>query len=206
MNADAPEKTIEIPGYEGRVVEARKGARIRITDVEGCQIGDLFLISRDDTMEVFSPALTRLVNFTPFPRAGQPFISSRRRPMATLIADDSPGVHDMTFAPCDPEFYRALGAGDDHPSCRSNFEQAMRSIGLPIAVYPDPINVFQNTPVDAEGNYILGSTLTKPGDSIELRCEMDLVIVLTACSTDVPLDGVQPIGGKSTPLRLEVFR
>lgn len=206
MNANAPQETIEIPGYEGRALEVQRGDRIRITDVEGCQIGDLFLISRDDTMEVFSPALTRLVNFTPFPRIGQAFMSSRRRPMATLIADHSPGVHDMTFAPCDTELYRALGAGDDHPSCRSNFEQAMRSIGVSIAACPDPINVFQNTPVDVDGNYVLGSTLTKPGDSIELRCEMDLVIVLTACSTDVPLDGVQPIGGKSTPLRLEVFR
>jgi uncharacterized protein YcgI (DUF1989 family) len=205
MKSNVPEKTIEVPGYQGRAVEVRTGDRIRITDVEGCQIGDLFLIARDDPMEIFSPALTRLVNFTPFPRIGESFVSSRRRPMVTLIADSSPGRHDMTFAPCDPEFYRTLGAGDDHPSCRSNFEQAMRSIGRSIPVYPDPVNVFQNTPVDAQGNYVLGSTLTKPGDCIELRCEMDLVIVLTACSTDVPLDGVQPIGGRSTPLRIEIF-
>jgi uncharacterized protein YcgI (DUF1989 family) len=199
-------ETIDIPGYQGRAVEVRNGDRVRITDVEGCQIGDLFLIARDDPMEIFSPALTRLVNFTPFPRVGESFISSRRRPMVTLIADASPGRHDMTFAPCDPDFYRTLGAGADHPSCRSNFEHAMRVIGRKIPVYPDPVNVFQNTPIDIQGNYVLGQTLTKPGDYIDLRCEMDLVIALTACSTDVALEGVQPIGGKSTPLRIEIFR
>jgi uncharacterized protein len=206
MNASAPEKTVEIPGYQGRAVEARQGNRIRIIDVEGCQIGDLFLIARDDPMEIFSSALTRLVNFTPFPRVGQSFISSRRRPMVTLIADASPGRHDMTFAPCDPEFYRTLAAGDHHPNCRSNFESAMRAAGRRIPVYPDPVNVFQNTPVDAQGNYVLGQTLTKPGDYIDLRCEMDLVIALTACSTDVALDGVYPNGDASTPLRIEVYQ
>jgi uncharacterized protein len=206
MNTNAAVKTIEIPGYQGRAVVVSKGQRVRITDVEGCQIGDLFLIARDDPMEIFSAALTRLVNFTPFPRVGESFISSKRRAMVTLIADHSPGRHDMTFAPCDPDFYKILGAGDNHPSCRSNFENAMRAIGRTIPIYPDPVNVFQNTPIDASGNYILGETLTKPDDYIDLRAEMDLVIALTACSTDVPLEGVHPIGGKSTPLRIEIFR
>lgn len=206
MNEPRADLAIEVPGYQGRAVEVRQGDRVRITDVEGCQIGDLFLIGLHDPMEVLSPALTRLVNFTPFPRPGQSFISSRRRPMLTLLRDTSPGVHDMTFAPCDPEFYRVLGAGDDHPSCRVNFENAMRALGREIAVHPDPVNLFQNTPVDPQGNYVLGQTLTRPGDYVELRCEMDLVVALTACSTDVALEGVQPIGGKSTPLKIEVFR
>lgn len=203
-NIDTQHKTIEVPGYQGRAVEVRAGDMVRITDVEGCQIGDLFLIAQDDPREIFSAARTRLVNFTPFPRIGQSFFSSQRRSMMTLVADVTPGCHDMTFAPCDPEFYITFGGGANHPSCRCNFENAMRSIGRAIEVYPDPINVFQNTPIDAQGNYILGMTLTKPGDYIDLHCEMDLILVLTACSTDVPLDGVYPNGEKSTPLRIEI--
>jgi uncharacterized protein len=176
MNTNAAVKTIEVPGYQGRAVEVNKGERVRITDVEGCQIGDLFLTARTDPMEIFGPALTRLVNFTPFPRVGDPFISSIRRPMVTLLAERSPGRHDMTFAPCDPEFYKTLGAGDNHPSCRSNFESALRAIGRTIPVYPEPVNLFQNTPIDASGSCILGQTLTKAGDYIDLRAEMDLVI------------------------------
>jgi uncharacterized protein YcgI (DUF1989 family) len=205
MSTDSPERTIEVPGYQGRAIEVRQGRRIRITDVEGCQIGDLFLIGLDDPHEIFSPARTRLVNFTPFPRVGQAFISSRRRPMLTFLEDASPGMHDMTFAPCDPEFYRQLGAGDGHPSCRSNFERAMQALGRAIAIYPDPVNLFQNTPVDVNGDYIIGKTLSGPGDYVEFRAEMDLIVALTACSTDVRIEGVDPIGGRSTPLRIEVF-
>lgn len=206
MNEASPAVSIEVPGYEGRAILARKGDRIRITDVEGTQIGDLFLVAADDPMEVLSPALTRLVNFTPFPRIGQPFISSRRRPMLTLVGDTSPGVHDMTFAPCDAQFYVALDAGPGHPCCRHNFEKAMHALDREIVIYPDPVNLFQNTPIDSQGNYVIGRTLTSAGDYVDLRCEMDLVIALTACSTDVALDGVQPIGGRSTPLRLELFQ
>ena len=206
MNTKEPIVAIEVPGYQGRAVRAKRGDRVRITDVEGCQIGDLFLINADEPMEVLSPALTRLVNFTPFPRLGQQFFSNRRRPMLTIVGDTSPGVHDMTFGPCDPQFYESFGAGANHPSCRNNFENAMKSLGQKIVVYPDPVNLFQNTPVDARGNYVLGQTLTKPGDYIELHCEMDLILALTACSTDIALEGVQPIGGKSTPLRIEIFR
>ena len=205
MNTNKPETRIEVPGYQGRATEVRQGSHIRITDVEGCQIGDFFFINLDEPMEVFSPALTRLVNFTPFPRVGQQFISSHRRPMLTFVKDTSPGMHDMTFAPCDPQFYKDLDAGDAHPSCRSNFENAMQALGRHIAIYPDPVNLFQNTPVDADGNYVLGQTMTQPGDYVEFRSEMDIIIALTACSTDVALDGVQPIGEKSTPLRIEIF-
>jgi len=206
MNDRAPAERVEVPGYGGRMVEVRDGDQIRITDVEGCQIGDLFLISATDPMEVLSPALTRLVNLTPMPRLGQAFVSNRRRPMLELLADTSPGPHDMTFAPCDRQFYAELGAGEDHPSCRANFEQAMRAAGRDIVIAPDPINLFQNTPVDAAGNYVLGQTLSKAGDYVELEARMDLVLVLTACSTDIELDGVHPIGGRSTPLRIELFR
>src|SRR5690606_8464530 len=118
-------RSIEVPGYEGRGTEVRRNETVRIVNVEGAQIGDLFLIARDDPVEVFSPAITRLVNFTPFPRVNEQFFSNRRRPMLSLIEDTSPGVHDMTFAPCDDAFYVEQGAGEGHPSCRANFESAM---------------------------------------------------------------------------------
>ncbi len=205
MVNDEAGKRIDVPGYQGRGLLLERGERLRVTDVEGCQIGDLFLIAADDPMEVFSPALTRLVNFTPVPVPGQAFISSRRRPMLGFLEDATPGRHDMTFAPCDPQFYRDLGVEGEHPSCRSNFEAAMAALGRDIAVYPDPVNLFQNTPVGGDGNYVLGQTLTRAGDHVLFEALMDLVVVLTACSTDVALDGVYPIGERSTPLRLEVL-
>jgi len=196
--------SIHVPGYEGRAARVPAGASLTITDLEGCQIGDLFVLAAVDPAEYLSPAITRLVNFTPFPRPGESFYSNRRRALLTLVADHSPGSHDMTFAPCDREIYRGLGAGDDHPNCRDNFFRAIAEFGLRPSNPPDPINVFQNTPLDAAGNYVIGVTRTRPGDSVQFRAECDLVVVLTACSVDIPFVGVQPNGGRSTPLRLDI--
>ncbi len=196
--------SIVVPGYEGRAARVPAGAMLTVTDIEGCQIGDLFVLSAADPTEWLSPAVTRLVNFTPFPRLGQCFYSNRRRPLLTLIDDCSPGPHDMTFAPCDREIYAALGAGDDHPNCRDNFVRAIATLGVVTDTHPDPINVFQNTPVNLDGSYTIGVTRTQPGDSLRLRAECELLVVLTACSVDIAFEGVQPNGGRSTPLRLDI--
>jgi uncharacterized protein YcgI (DUF1989 family) len=197
-------QSLLVPGYAGRAARVPAGTTITITDLEGCQIGDLFVLAAASPAEYLSPAVTRLVNFTPFPRCGERFYSNRRRALLTLVEDASPGPHDMTFAPCDREIYRELGAGDDHPNCRDNFFRAIAELGLHPDTPPDPINVFQNTPIGADGGYSIGVTRTRPGDWLRLRAECDLVVVLTACSVDIPFAGVQPNGGRSTPLRLDI--
>lgn len=205
MTATTPMVTVEVPGYGGGAVRVPAGARLRVIDVEGGQIGDLFLLAADDPDERFSPALTRLVVFRAFPNRGEPFVSTRRRVLATLEEDTSPGVHDMSFAPCDAEFYREIGVDGPHPNCRDNFQAAAAAIGLPDTAVPDPINVFQNSPTYPDGTIGVGPALSRPGDYLELRAAIDLVAVLTACSVDVPLNGVLPNGARSTPLRLEVL-
>jgi uncharacterized protein YcgI (DUF1989 family) len=197
-------QTLFVPGYEGRAVRVAAGSTVRVIDVEGCQIGDLFVLVADNLAERLSPAVTRLINFTPFPQQGAAFYSNRRRRLLTLLEDTSPGRHDMTFAPCDSELYRDHGAGDHHPNCRDNFFQAMRAIGLTVDSHPDPINVFQNTPINAEGSYTIGPALSRAGDTLTLRADADLILALTACSVDIPFDGVQANGGRSTPLRLDI--
>jgi uncharacterized protein YcgI (DUF1989 family) len=64
------------------------------------------------------------------------------------------------------------------------------------------VNLFQNTPVGPDGELIVGRSPTAPGDYVEFRAELDLFLVLTACSYD--LDEIF-IGGESTPLRLQVL-
>ena len=110
----------------------------------------------------------------------------------------------MTFAPCDQAMYESLGAGSDHPSCASNFEHALAAINTAVPRRPDPINLFQNTPID-NGSYQLGPSLSQAGDYVEFRAEQDLLLVVTACSVDVAIDGVQANGGRSTPLKVQIF-
>ena len=195
---------IDIPGYEGRAVRIGQGGIFRVIDVEGCQIADMFILSADNPHEYFSPALTRQVIFRLTPRPGDLLYSNRRRPMLTFLDDTSPGRHDMAFAPCDPGFYVDLGADASHPNCRDNFYRAIGELDISIEPPPDPFNLFQNTVPGADGNFIVGQTLSKAGDYVEFRTEMDVIVVVTACSADLPFDGIEPIAGKSTPLRIQV--
>ena len=190
--------TIEVPGYEGRAVEVATGERIRITDIEGEQIGDLFALSQADHTEFLSTAVTRMINASLFPEVGGVFHSSSHRPVLTFLADNSPGPHDTLMAPCDRELYAARGQ-HDHPNCRENYLAAAETAGLSHAIVPDPVNVFQNSPARDDGTIDVRGTLSKPGDHIELRAEMDIILILTACSSE------RINGGKSTALRIEVF-
>ncbi len=103
-------RTVDIPGYQGRATAIEKDVSFRVVDVEGCQIADMFVINADDLSEFFSPALTKQVIFRTVARPGDYIYSNRRRPMLTFLEDNSPGPHDMSFAPCDPGFYVDLGS------------------------------------------------------------------------------------------------
>jgi uncharacterized protein YcgI (DUF1989 family) len=197
-----PISTIEVPGYSGRAVSVDAGARIRVTDVEGAQIGDLFALVRDDPTEFLCTARTRALALRLFPQIGQQFVTNRYRPILTFVADRSPGAHDTLFASCDQGLHELLGGGPSHPNCHDNFLEAVRELGLELATVPGPVNLFQNTPVGADGSLGVERSPTKPGDYVEFRAELDLYLVLTACSVDT---GADINAGRSTPLRIDVF-
>jgi len=196
--------SLDIPGYEARALKIKQGSTFRVIDIEGCQIADMFVISADDINEVFSPALTRQVIFRLTAKPGDFIYSNRRRPMLTFQDDTSPGRHDMSFAPCDPGFYIDLGGDSTHPNCRDNFFKAIEDLNLDIKIPPDPFNLFQNTIPKSNGDFDCGKTLTKAGDYVEFKAEMDVIVVVSACSADLPIQDIQPLGGKSTPLRIQV--
>jgi uncharacterized protein YcgI (DUF1989 family) len=182
-------------------VSVPEGAAVRIVDVEGSQVADLFAFNADDVGEHHSPAHTRAALSRLFPRVGEAFTSNRRRPMLVLVRDDSPGVHDMLIAPCDPERYQGLGADGSHASCRTNLELAMRNLGHERIDEPDSINLFMNIPVSDGSQLGWEPAPTGPGDSITLRAAMDCIVVVSACPQDiVPINDRDP-----TPIGIELL-
>jgi len=196
-----PIEKVQVPGYEGRGLAVKQGATVRITDMEGCQVGDLFAISQEDTEEYLCSSRTRGINRRLFPKVGEQFVTNRWQPILTFLSDTSPGVHDTLIAACDSGLYEQLGA-EDHPNCHDNFLKVVETLALDFDFVPGPVNLFQNTPVGPEGEITLGGTLSKAGDYVEFKTEIPIYLILTACSYD--MDEVF-IGGKSTPLLIEVF-
>ena len=190
-----------VPAREGRAVRLGAGGRVRVVDLEGAQVADVFAFSAADVGEHASASHTRAYVSRLFPRVGEPFVTNRRRPILWLEADDSPGVHDMLCAACDPERFQGLGVAGWHASCAENLLRALAAEGLPEVVVPQPINLFMNIPVSAEGELGWEPAPTKAGESATLRAEMDCVVVVSACPQDiVPING-----GNPTSLALELL-
>ncbi len=204
-----PWTTVEVPGYSGKAVRVDKGCTIRLTDLQGSQIADIFALRAEDPFEYLSPSETRSYNLKLFPEVGESFYSNRQNPILTFVEDRSPGIHDMLFASCSPLLYRSLGAKSDHPNCQQNFFNAIDEIGLSLPLMPDPVNIFQNTPVLPDGRLTAFQAPSKAGDYVIFSAEMDIYFVVTACSVDIDIKTKKGVvrlnGGRSTPLKIEIF-
>ena len=194
--------TIEIPPREGRGVRVPAGAAFRVVDLDGRQVGDLFAFNAHDVSEYASAEHTRAYVSRLFPSVGEPFVTNRRRPILVLERDDSPGVHDMLCAACDPSRFELLGVEGWHASCQENLLRAMADLGHPEVEVPQPINLFMNIPVAADGTLGWEPARTRAGDSVTLRAEMDTLVVVSACPQDiVPINDRNP-----TRLAIEVLQ
>ena len=183
---------VVVPAGAGLAVWVRHGEHLRIVDVEGGQVGDLFAFAGADPGEYLSASHTRTATSRLFPRIGEQFVTSRRKPILTLVADTSPGVHDMLIAACDPERYRLMGA-QGHASCADNLHHALAQIGLAADAVPQPVNVFMNIPVGSGGDLSWLPAVSRPGDAVTLTAEMDCAVVLSACPMDLnAINGRRP--------------
>jgi uncharacterized protein YcgI (DUF1989 family) len=176
---------IEVPAREGRGVRVAAGQSFRVIDVEGGQVADTFAFLADDITEYHSAEHTRVHVNRLFPRPGEHFVTNHRRPILLLESDDTPGIHDMLCAACDPERYTGLGVEGWHASCQENLQKAMAELGFDRIEIPQPINLFMNIPV-LEGDAIgWEPAQTRAGDSVTLRAEMDCYVVVSACPQDI---------------------
>jgi uncharacterized protein YcgI (DUF1989 family) len=181
-----------VPARKGRAVRLNKGQSIKIINTAGTQVVDTWAFSAEDLTEFLSVEHMRPTLGSIHPQVGKPLHSNRRRPILTLVEDTSPGRHDTIIAACDDYRYGLLGCKEYHDNCTDNLLAAMRSIGLTPPGVPSPVNLWMNIPVDAQGNTSWGEPLSKPGDYVVLRAEMDCIVAMSACPQDI-----LPINGKA---------
>ncbi|MGP3929344.1 DUF1989 domain-containing protein [Nonomuraea sp. KM88] len=190
-----------VPAAEGRAVKVGAGQRVRVTDLEGGQVGDLFAFAADDPAEQLSASHTRAATSRLFPAVGEQFVTDRRRPILTLVGDTSPGCHDMLIAACDPERYRALGVTGFHASCADNLRRSLASLGLATPRTPQPVNLFMRIPVSGDGRLSWLSAISRPGDAITFEAAVDCVLAVSAC----PQDLVEINSHRPTPLAIDLL-
>jgi uncharacterized protein YcgI (DUF1989 family) len=182
---DVVEERVVVPPREGRALPVDRGRRFRVVDLEGHQCGDLFAFVAGDVREYASAEHTRVHVDRLFPRPGEDFVTNRRRPILHFEADDSPGVHDMLIAACDPARFAGLGVNGWHASCQENLQRAMAGLGHADVEIPQPINLFTNIGLGPDRELLWRPALTQAGDAVTMRAELDCIVVLSACPQDI---------------------
>lgn len=189
---------IHIEPQSGASFVVRRGDVVRVIDPQGEQVSDVVAFSRSDLRESLSSGRTLDYNETIRLTNGHVLYSNRGNAMFT-IAEDTVGRHDFLLAPCSPEMFRLLhGIETPHPSCFENLASSLAGFGIDRDAIPTAFNVFMHVVVDSSGAIAVLPPLSKAGDYIDLRAEMDLIVAATACSAE------QSNGGAFKPIDVVV--
>jgi uncharacterized protein YcgI (DUF1989 family) len=176
---------LTIPARHAKAIEVDGGQRVKVINTWGQQVLDTWAFSRSDRGEHMSIEHSRSRLSKVNPNAGDTLVTNLRRPILTLVEDTSPGIHDTLLCPCNAALYRELGCTAYHRNCEDNLHEALAELGRDVAWTPAALNLFMNTPFDAQGIIDRKPPASRAGDHVVLRAEMDLVLVLSACPQDL---------------------
>ncbi len=192
-------QSVTIPARGGKAAFVEAGQRIRVINTHGQQVVDTWAFRRDELTEFMSMEHSRTFLSRIMARVGDSMVTNHRRPILTLVEDttvegDSAGIHDTLLAACDRYRYELLGCEGYHDNCTDNLAAALAELGLTPPETPSPWNLFMNIPVASDGTVSFQAPVSRPGDSVTLRAEMDCVVAFSACPQDiVPINGVDCI-------------
>ena len=163
----------------------KRGQVLRVIDPEGEQVSDVVAFAREDQSERLSSGRSLDYNNTIYLTAGHVLYSNRSNPMLSIL-EDTVGKHDFLLTPCSPETFEILYENHEgyHPSCLENLTKNLQSFGIVQDDIPTAFNVFMNVDILPSGELRIGPPLSKPGDFVDLRAEMDLTVGITACSAE----------------------
>ena len=178
-----------------------KGQTLRIVDLEGNQAVDFLLYSAADDTERYSAQDTVAAQNNLFLRQGTVLRSNEGRPMMTITAT-SVEYHDTIGGACSCES-NTLRYGHHTKSqhaCVENFLEANLLEGRGKRDMVSNINFFMNVPVEEDGALGIVDGISAPGLSVDLRAEMDVIVVVSNCpQINNPCNAFNP-----TPVRMIV--
>ncbi len=207
--ADATEGPIQGAAiHEDTVVPAcapwsariQKGDHLRLIDLEGRQAVDFLCYNAADPADRYNAANTIKLNNNIYLGAGCVLWSLRARKMMTIV-EDTCGSHDTLYGCCSIEIDEVRFGKTKTRGCQSNFEAELAKYGLGAKDMAANVNFFMYVPVAADGAVAIAEGLSKAGDYVDLRAEMDLLVVISNC----PERDNPAAGGEPTPVRAIVY-
>jgi uncharacterized protein YcgI (DUF1989 family) len=181
-----------IPPCEYAAFRAEAGTILRITDVEGKQVTDIAAFNVKELEERLSAENSIIANGTICPTTGHVLYSDDSRATFTIVAD-TVGRNYLTGAPCSDEAnglrYGVRGARN----CRDNLVMAVAPWGITRRQVQGAFAPFLNIVHYPDGRIEIREPTSKPGDYLEVRLEMDLIVAISNCpQTRNPCNGFNP--------------
>jgi len=190
-----------VPARAPWLYHVAAGQTLRIVDIEGNQAVDFLLYAAADDAERYSAQDTVSAQGNLFLRAGTVLRSNEGRAMMTIVAT-SVEYHDTIGGACSCES-NTLRYGHHTKSqhaCVENFLEANLIEGRGKRDMVSNINFFMNVPVENDGALGIVDGISAPGLSVDLRAEMDVIVVVSNCpQINNPCNAFNP-----TPVRMIV--
>lgn len=186
------------------LIEVGKGHTIRIIDLEGNQAVDTLFYNAHDYADRYSAQDTIREQGNIYLTTGTRLISSRGNVLLTISADTC-GRHDTLGGACSTESNMVrydLSKGHMH-ACRQSFLKGIGEWGrgLEKRDIASNINFFMNVPVTPEGGLTFEDGVSDAGKYVELRAEMDVLMVISNCpQLNNPCNGYNP-----TPVQILIW-
>jgi urea carboxylase-associated protein 2 len=187
----------------------KRGTALRLIDLEGgANAGAMFYnfecpverYNMPDTLK--AQHIARLTN-------GFVLYSDMGRILCS-VTGDSVGWHDPIGGCSDPAMVQAKYGPGNYQDCRNDYHKngytsflvELGKWGLGPRDLVSNVNFFSCVSVDAEGAMTFVTGNSKPGDSVELRAEMNVLVILNTCQH--PLDPNPKYAPK--PVQLSIRR
>jgi hypothetical protein len=181
--AEAAYRSVVAAG-EPWIRELQAGEMLRIVDTEGNQTADALFYNAHDYSDRYSAQDTIRAQKNVYLSAGARLRSTANHVLATIVADTC-GRHDTLGGTCAAETNMVLYSLEKRHmhACRQNFIAALLEWGHGLSKRDISSNVsfFRNVPITPAGDLSLSGGFSEPGKYVEMRAEMDMLVVISNC-------------------------
>jgi uncharacterized protein len=185
-----------------------RGQFVRIVDLEGNQAVDTLFYNAHNYADRYSAQVTIREQQNIYLTTGTKLMSTERNVLLTIVADTC-GRHDTLGGACATESNMVRYAIEKRSmhACRQSFLKGALAWSKQTGRELDKrdltanINFFMNVPVTSSGKLTFEDGVSDAGKYVELRAEMDTLIVISNCpQLNNPCNAYNP-----TPVRVLIW-
>jgi urea carboxylase-associated protein 2 len=178
----------EVPADWYATLRLRRGEALRIIDTTGRSSVSLIGWREEDTSERINCADTVKIQWSAALSKGRAILTDMGRVLLSII-EDSSGAHDVLVGGSTPASTpQASGAAGRNT--QDNFLAAAAKVGLSLRDIPPCVTFFAPVGLDHEGRFLWNAGRKRAGDFVDLRAEMNLILVASNCAH--PLNPARP--------------